>query len=109
MPGLRTGFPTEVMPNVWAAVANTTTTVATKTCMVYSLIFKNPSGGALTITVSDNDSVPLVIVNAASIAAGGTLDLTSVDGEGQLYKGGLKMLPSAAGLVYVINARQSVS
>ncbi len=79
------------MPTVATAITSTTT------CLV-TLEIANTSGGALTVTVSDNAGTPINFLNAVSMAAGERDQYTFPNG--MKFNAGIKVSASGSGITY---------
>lgn len=74
-------------------LTDTSTAAISKTCVIFQLVFNNKTGGAITVTVTDQNTSPLDLLTAVSLAANTT---TVFDyPEGQYMPGGFKWNASA--------------
>lgn len=73
---------------------------------IFEINVSNPTGGAITLLVQDQQASPQVLVPTVSIGAG-VLQLILYQGDGLLCKGGAKWQASGAGLVGSVRGRRT--
>lgn len=91
----RSALNEEIMWGV-VAVPTSATALSSSTTMVFQIAIHNPTAGAITFAMTDNDTVPLSIVSI-SVPANQMYSFNYEDG--CVYIGGVKWSAGSAGLV----------
>jgi hypothetical protein len=80
------------------AMPTSSTAIATATTCLLTLDMSNTSGGALTVTVSDNQVTPINFLNAVTMVAGEYREFSWPNGKS--FISGIKVQASGAGMTY---------
>jgi hypothetical protein len=80
------------------AMPTSATAIAVATTCLLSIDISNTTGGALTVTITDNQGSPITWLNAVSMAAGETRSYNFPNGKN--FTTGIKVTASGAGITY---------
>ncbi len=81
------------LDNTLVVLTNSATAKISADCVIYQLVFNNKTAGAITVTVTDQNTSPLDLLTAISIPAN-TVEIVFFQ-EGQYMPGGFKWSASA--------------
>lgn len=86
------------------AMPTSSTAIAVATTCVLGIEISNTSGGALTVTISDNAGTPVNFLNGVTINAGETRTYNWANG--RQFTSGVKVQASGAGITYSLEGLQ---
>ncbi len=83
----------KALDNSLVVLTNSAVAKISVDCWIFQLVFVNKTAGAVTVTVTDQNTTPLDLLTAVSLAANSTT--VAVFPEGQYMPGGFKWNASA--------------
>lgn len=84
------------------AMPTSSTAITTTTTCILQLTVSNTSGGALTVTVSDNQGTPVNFLNAVTLNSGETRNYPAIG----KFTSGIKVQASGTGITYSLEGVQ---